>query len=587
MRLLNIYIISLLVLWTALLCSLLFFDIKENKEETDVAAKLEARANFRKDQAIRYWANSHGGIYVPIDSITKPNPYLKHVFERDIETPSGVKLTLLNPAYIVRQLNESFKEDYGVVGKITGKNVLRKENKPDKWEINALNKFNKGIKEVSEYSTIDGEVYLRLMQPMITNESCLKCHSEQGYKVGNTDGGVSVSIPMKPYFDRTKHHNRRSIISFFVIWTLGIIGLVYGNNVLSNIFKKKLITKRNLLLKNKRIAESEENLNDIFNSFTDIYFEADIGGKLKLLSPSVEEITGYKSGELLGSIFSDKFKHQEQRNEIKELFQLKGEVIHFEVIYIKKDDTEVLLEINSKAITNKRGEFIGVKGTVRNISDREKLQSTTARLNEKETMLKEIHHRVKNNLQVITSLLSLQSSVIEEDKIKYLFLNAQYRIKSMSIIHEMLYQSDNLSQINYKEYIEKLLSFLLVSMKGNENNITLKITSPDVCFNIDTSIPLGLLITEIVTNSLKYGIKNDNKGVISIKLEQVSPPNYIIRIGDDGGGFSDDITIIKTKSLGLKLIDKLAMQLKGKIEIDSSKKGVCYIISFQEIGLTS
>ncbi|MUH38092.1 sensor histidine kinase [Zobellia amurskyensis] len=210
-------------------------------------------------------------------------------------------------------------------------------------------------------------------------------------------------------------------------------------------------------------------------------------------------------------------------------------------------------------------------------------QTIKNRLNERDTLLKEIHHRVKNNLQVITSLLSLQSSFIKDDKIKGLFRYSQYRINSMAIIHEMLYRSKDLSRINYGDYVQQLASTLVSSMKGSDKKIDLKIEAEELHLNLDTSVPLGLMINEIITNSLKYGFKNKNEGLIAIKFEKLKYPNFLLHIGDNGTGFSDEIDFRNTKSLGLKLIHMLTLQLKGTIEKDNTENGTHYIITFQEI----
>ncbi|WP_276165314.1 sensor histidine kinase [Zobellia alginiliquefaciens] len=210
-------------------------------------------------------------------------------------------------------------------------------------------------------------------------------------------------------------------------------------------------------------------------------------------------------------------------------------------------------------------------------------QTIKSRLNERDTLLKEIHHRVKNNLQVITSLLSLQSSFIKDDKIKGLFRYSQYRINSMAIIHEMLYRSKDLSRINYGDYVKQLATTLIASMKGSDKKIDLHIEAEELHLNLDTSVPLGLMVNEIITNSLKYGFKNKDEGTISIKFEKLKYPNFLLHIGDNGTGFSDEIDFRNTKSLGLKLIHMLTLQLKGTIEKDNTENGTHYIITFQEI----
>ena len=208
-------------------------------------------------------------------------------------------------------------------------------------------------------------------------------------------------------------------------------------------------------------------------------------------------------------------------------------------------------------------------------------------ITEKEVLLKEVHHRVKNNLQIITSLLSLQSSFISDEQSKALFRYSQYRINSMAVIHEMLYKSEDISKINYGDYAEKLISGLITSMKGTENNISFKFEIPDIKLNIDTAIPLGLLINEVITNSLKYGIEGDSSGEIYMKITRLKHNNYTLFIGDNGKGFSEEINFRNSNSLGLMLIHKLSIQLKGSIEKDNNKKGTNYILNFQEIEQTS
>lgn len=199
-----------------------------------------------------------------------------------------------------------------------------------------------------------------------------------------------------------------------------------------------------------------------------------------------------------------------------------------------------------------------------------------------EILLKEIHHRVKNNLQVITSLLALQSIGIKEKKIKNLFSDLQNRVISMALSHEMLYQTDDLQRIDYKAYIKKLVDGLIGSMKEHNNEIEVKLDIKEIFLNIDTSIPLGLIINELVTNSLKYAFEG-NGGIISIHIKKLNDQHFLLEIGDDGVGFADIENMGKKSSLGLTLVQKLTQQLRGNIEKDTSKKGTNYIINFQEI----
>ncbi|RKR12241.1 two-component sensor histidine kinase [Maribacter vaceletii] len=206
------------------------------------------------------------------------------------------------------------------------------------------------------------------------------------------------------------------------------------------------------------------------------------------------------------------------------------------------------------------------------------------KLLEKETLLKEIHHRVKNNLQTVSSLLSMQSRNMEDKELQTLLKGTQNRVISMSMIHEMLYMRNDLSKIEYKTYVQELSQYLIKSIKGIENKVKLTIDIPDIKLGIDTAIPLGLLINETITNALKYGIVDDSEGEIHIAIKKEVNKEYVLTIGDNGVGFPETVNHKNTKSLGLKLIYSLTRQLKGSVIRDISKKGTNYIIKFQEIG---
>ena len=205
------------------------------------------------------------------------------------------------------------------------------------------------------------------------------------------------------------------------------------------------------------------------------------------------------------------------------------------------------------------------------------------RIHEKDTLLKEVHHRVKNNLQTVSSLLSLQSRGIKDEKVKNLIKSSQNRVISMAMVHEMLYMREDLSKIDYKSYVEELSEYLVKSVKGADSNVKVNINIPQIELGIDTAIPLGLLINEALTNALKYGIKGNDQGEIHIDLEKTGDKDYVLNIGDNGVGFSEEVNFKNTRSLGLKLIHNLTRQLKGTIIRDFSKKGTNYIVNFKEV----
>lgn len=206
------------------------------------------------------------------------------------------------------------------------------------------------------------------------------------------------------------------------------------------------------------------------------------------------------------------------------------------------------------------------------------------KLNAKETLLKEVHHRVKNNLQTVSSLLSLQSRSINDEKISSIIKSSQNRVVSMAMVHEMLYKRDDYtSKIELKPYVEELCEYLIRSVKGNANKITTKLDIGDFKLSIDTVIPLGLIINETVTNALKYGIPDNVAGEITINLSKKGANTYEMYLGDNGIGFPEDVNPTTSNSLGLKLIHNLARQLRGTIARDTESKGTYYQITFEEI----
>ncbi|MCG7983234.1 MAG: EAL domain-containing protein [Candidatus Thiodiazotropha lotti] len=208
--------------WTLMVLLLLLWSLNNEDAEMQELARQEAIDNFNKDQAFRVWATTHGGVYVPVTERTPPSPHLKHIPERDLVTPSGRQLTLMNPAFMLRQMMDDYADLYGVRGRITSIKPLNPDNAPDDWEWAALKSFERGEKEQFEFTDIDGEPYLRLIRPMQTQKGCLKCHLKQGYRVGDVRGGVGISVPMKDYFATAAVQKREISMGLGLIWLAGL-----------------------------------------------------------------------------------------------------------------------------------------------------------------------------------------------------------------------------------------------------------------------------------------------------------------------------------------------------------------------------
>ena len=201
-------------------------------------------------------------------------------------------------------------------------------------------------------------------------------------------------------------------------------------------------------------------------------------------------------------------------------------------------------------------------------------------LQEKEFLLKEIHHRVKNNLQIISSLLDKQARNSADNALKKMMREGQDRIQSMALIHQNLYESDDLSGIEIKNYIHELTQNISSAHHSPDQKIDVEINADDSKLDIDTAIPLGLILNELLTNSFKHAFKNKSNGQIKIEFNERNGNEYDLKVEDDGTGFRKDVTPEKSKSLGLNLVRGLVRQLDGNLQFSSSEKGTIYSINF-------
>lgn len=230
------------------------------------------------------------------------------------------------------------------------------------------------------------------------------------------------------------------------------------------------------------------------------------------------------------------------------------------------------------------GAFMLLLRKKKNTLLKKQLQKIEIQNKEREALLKEIHHRVKNNLQVITSLLHLQANQNNDPKVQNLFKQSQYRINTMAMVHEMLYQSGNLSKVSLKAYLEELSNSLIRSIKGEQQTVSTQVEIPEnIYLGLDTAIPLGLLTNEIITNALLHGIPKGKEGQIYLRIQEKETGTYSFCIGDNGIGYPEELTFNKVQTLGLKLVQKLARQLSGSVHTDHSKKGCHYKITFKEV----
>ncbi|MGE0560379.1 MAG: PAS domain S-box protein [Flavobacteriales bacterium] len=258
-----------------------------------------------------------------------------------------------------------------------------------------------------------------------------------------------------------------------------------------------------------------------------------------------------------------------------------GKNVDFITERFNKNGTRIIREVFLNPIFDENNQVVLVSGIAHDITDKqiaeEKLKNS---LKEKEILLKEVHHRVKNNLQVISSILNLQSTYVEDENTITILRESQDRIKTMSIIHESLYQANDFSQINFSQYIISLSKNLVHSYGILDKNIETIYNIGDVSLSLDLSIPCGLIINELISNALKYAFKGREKGKISISL-LLENELVIIKVADDGVGIPKNFNIKETNTLGLQLVTTLVEQIDGDLKLEN-KKGTTFTITFKQ-----
>lgn len=285
------YALVIALIWSAIVTASLAWNIHQIKQGGLDLALIQARDSFMKDVIYRRWNAGHRGVYVQITDKTPPNQYLK-VPERDITTHSGIKLTLMNPAYMTRQVHEIAAKEYGIIGHITSLNPIRPANTPDAWEAQALEVFKNGAKYVSSVEELQGNDYMRLMQPLITEKGCLQCHAAQGYKVGDIRGGISVSVPMSPFWAVERSHIRTLSLGHGLLWLLGLVGISFGTRRIG-----KQIAERNQAL--EALRESEEKFRSMMEAMRDASYICSPERRIEYMNPRMISSVGRDAvGEL-------------------------------------------------------------------------------------------------------------------------------------------------------------------------------------------------------------------------------------------------------------------------------------------------
>lgn len=308
----------------------------------------------------------------------------------------------------------------------------------------------------------------------------------------------------------------------------------------------------------------------------------DADDRVQLVNESFEKMFGYHLVEIEGENIDQLIVPEEDQEQVPKM-KSRGYVardFQIEGVRISKDGTEKHVLIAGMPVMMDDEPVAGL-GMYIDISDRKRSERELKKsLDEKRVLLEEVHHRVKNNLAVISGLLQMQTMNVDDERLTKYIQNSQLRIQSMAIVHEMLYQSSTLSEIEFKKYVQKLAEVIADVLEPRAKNIGITISADDFVLNLNQAIPCALVISELITNAYEYAFEGREEGVIRI---DISETGNIIRIAlqDDGIGLPGDFEERRQKSLGINLMENLCMQLETEIQIESGEWGTRFFFDFE------
>ncbi len=320
---------------------------------------------------------------------------------------------------------------------------------------------------------------------------------------------------------------------------------------------------------------------EIVSTMSNFLIMLDHDKNIVTINDATIELLGYEKKDIIGKSVKYLFADNSLENAGKLFDSNSNSIINFETRLKSKYGEIIPVLLSKSVIKNDDGNIMGIVCIGSNIVEIKHAEDKIkASLNEKDILLRELHHRVKNNLQIILSLINLQSNGIKNKEDLEIFRESQSRVKSLAIIHEKLYRSADFANINFEEYIESLVNYLLSYYSADSIEVIIDVKK-DIILNMDTAVPCGLIINELVTNAIKHAFNESKSGQINITL-QSDNGCFTLIVSDNGKGIPPEVDLDNPQKLGLQLVKSLTDQLEGKIEYNGSKNTE-FKIQFREL----
>ncbi|MDZ7716413.1 MAG: PAS domain S-box protein [Balneolaceae bacterium] len=335
-------------------------------------------------------------------------------------------------------------------------------------------------------------------------------------------------------------------------------------------------------LAEEALRESEEKYRSILRNIEEGYFETDLEGNFTFFNRSLADTLGYDPIDMYGMNnrdYMDEENAQKVFAAFNKVYKTGMPEQGFDWVLINKEGERIIVEASVNLIKSDEGEPIGFRGIIRDVTERKNREKQIRKsLKEKEILLGEIHHRVKNNLAVISGLLYLQSEKTDEPLAQDLLKQSQNRINSMGIVHELLYKNQTFASIDPANYIEQLTEHVLKNQNLGDKDIETSIDAKNLQLDMNLAIPCALIINELLTNAYKYAFEGRSSGRIEVSMTR-QDDTYKLLVKDDGVGFDEEALEDDEKGLGLFLVKTLTKQIRGELDITTSD-GSSFKITF-------